>query len=51
MVTDPFLGVSPADPLALAVGIVALSGMVVAGSFFPARRASRADPAEALRYD
>ncbi len=45
------LGVSPADPAALTLVFLALAGMVLAGSFFPARRASRIDPADALRYD
>jgi predicted permease len=45
------LGVSPTDPLALVTVLVVLTGMVVAGAFIPARRASRIDPAEALRYD
>ncbi len=45
------LGVSPADPLALVGVSLAVVGMVVAGTVVPARRASRIDPAEALRYD
>ncbi len=45
------LGVSPLD--AWAFGSVALTvcAMVVVGTLVPARRASRVDPAEALRYD
>jgi ABC-type antimicrobial peptide transport system permease subunit len=45
------LGVSPLDPVALLGVVLALSGMVLAGTLVPARRAARIHPAEALRYD
>jgi ABC-type antimicrobial peptide transport system permease subunit len=45
------LGVSPLDPAALAGVALAVAGMVLAGSLFPARRAASVDPAEALRHD
>jgi predicted permease len=45
------LGVSPLDPWALLVVALAVSGMVVAGTLFPARKAARIQPAEALRQD
>lgn len=45
------LGVSPADPLAIVLVLLALAGMILAGSFFPARKASRIHPAEALRHE
>lgn len=43
------LGVSPLDPLALGVSVVAMALVVLLASFLPARRASEVDPAEALR--
>ncbi len=45
------LGVSPLDPIALVGVAFAVAGMVMAGTLIPARRASRIDPAEALRHD
>jgi predicted permease len=45
------LGVSPLDPAALLGVVLAMVGMVLAGTLVPARRAARIHPAEALRYD
>ncbi|MFC1791946.1 FtsX-like permease family protein, partial [Gemmatimonadota bacterium] len=45
------LGVSPLDPVALVSVGIAVSGMVLAGTLVPARRAARVDPAEALRHE
>lgn len=44
-------GVSPRDPVTLAMvaGVVAVAGL--AACYFPARRAARVDPLIALRYD
>jgi putative ABC transport system permease protein len=43
--------VSPTDPRVLALVAVALVGLAAAASYVPARRASRVDPAEALRAE
>ena len=43
--------VSPRDPAVLAAVIALLFAVVVAGSYLPARRASRVDPAAALRAE
>ena len=43
--------VSPADPLSVLVGTSVLVSVALASSFLPAWRASRADPAIALRDD
>lgn len=42
-------GVAPADPLSIAIGTSVLVSVALASSFVPAWRASRVDPAVALR--
>lgn len=42
-------GVAPRDPVALALASAVLAAVSVAASLIPARRATRADPAEVLR--
>ena len=42
-------GVTPADPLSIAIGTSVLVSVALASSFVPAWRASRVDPANALR--
>jgi predicted permease len=44
-------GVSPADPVTLLAAAVILSAALTAGAWIPARRATRADPMVALRYE
>ena len=44
-------GVSAVDPLAFASVAVVLACVAIAACFIPARRAMRADPAAALRYE
>ena len=44
-------GVSPTDPLTLALLPLALLVVVLAATLVPARRASRIDPVEALRSE
>lgn len=43
-------GVAPADPLAIGASIVIVLGVATATALFPARRAGRIDPIEALRH-
>jgi predicted permease len=42
-------GVQPLDPIALGVGLAALAVVVGSASYLPSRRATRVDPASALR--
>jgi len=42
---------SPNDPTAFLVSVVVLTSAAIAGSYLPARRATRVDPAIALRRD
>jgi predicted permease len=44
-------GVEPADPLTLVAAVVLISGVLLAGSYIPARRATKIDPMVALRYE
>lgn len=43
--------VGPADPLALGTTVLVIFGFALVASWIPARRASRVNPAEALRTD
>src|SRR5262249_2839001 len=44
-------GLKPRDPLTLVLAIVALTAVAAFASFWPAYRASRFDPIQALRYE
>lgn len=44
-------GVTPGDPLTLAVAVVLLAVVAMAACYLPARRAARLDPAVVLRHD
>jgi putative ABC transport system permease protein len=44
-------GVTPRDPIAMISVAVLLTGVALAATYFPARRASRVDPVVSLRYE
>lgn len=44
-------GLKAYDPLTLALASALLAGVAVVGSYLPARRASKTDPAIALRHE
>lgn len=44
-------GVDPADPITLIAAVVTMSVALLAGSYMPARRATKIDPMVALRYE
>ena len=45
------VGVSPADPLALAAASCSLAGVALAACYLPARRVTRIEPAQSLRQE
>jgi len=44
-------GVTPRDPMAMTSVAVLLTGVALAATYLPARRASRVDPVISLRYE
>jgi putative ABC transport system permease protein len=51
VIASQLFGVSPLDPVTLAVGIAVVVAALLAACYLPARRAAKADPMTALRCE
>jgi putative ABC transport system permease protein len=49
LIRSALIGISPSDPLTLAIVTVVLAGVTMAACYLPARRVLRIDPAQSLR--
>ena len=51
LVASMLFGIKGTDPMSLTAAVLVLLVIATAAGYFPARRASRVDPMEALRYE
>ena len=50
-ISSQLFGLTPLDPLAIAIAVLVLLVVTIVAGFIPARWASRIDPVTALRYE
>ena len=51
MIESMLFGLPPSDPAAVLAAVSLLTGPALLAAYFPARRASRVDPMQALRHE
>jgi putative ABC transport system permease protein len=51
LVASPLVGISPTDPVTIAIALAVMAGATALGSWLPASRAARSDPATTLRIE
>jgi predicted permease len=51
LIASLLFGIAPSDPSTIGLALAVLVGVALAASYVPARRASRLDPTQALRYE